>query len=596
MSLRRKALAAAVSLAASVAFSGAASAQFNSIIVFGDSLSDGGTYGSKFTTNPGSVWVELLAARLGLTLKPWTQGGTNFAQGGQRVALSPGLTPAGAPDRPVSAQITQYLAATGGKVDPGALVTVWAGANDFFVGFDALSSGQISPEQLQAAIQKAAQDLAAQVARLRAAGAGTILVLNLPDIGQTPQGLAAGAARASISSLASLFNTVLNDALRAVGGNVVSVNTFGLLREVTANPSAYGFTNVTTPACKTTSAITCTPADLREPNANRTWLFADAVHPTTAGHAAVEGVVAATIMAPAAMSLLPEAALNGARAQTRALEARQRATAGASPTGVFIALDTARNKGDGMGDLDAASIVIGADRKIGTLTAGMAFGYHATEGDLHGAGSFDLGQPTVSAFVATGSGNTYVNAAVSLADLRYRDITRLIGIGAATRAEVSRATGTMLGGSVAGGLWLGRGSWNHGPFVRLEYNKATVKAFAEQGTSSTAMSFSKQRREQTLATLGYQVQGNLGGVAPYARIAYEQDLTAEAATVMARTVSMSGSSFTVPGAAPNEKQVLLEAGVNARMGKADLGFGLVGGVAREAGDYYAAHLTLRIPL
>ena len=31
----------------------AASATFNNVVIFGDSLSDSGQYGSRFTTNPG---------------------------------------------------------------------------------------------------------------------------------------------------------------------------------------------------------------------------------------------------------------------------------------------------------------------------------------------------------------------------------------------------------------------------------------------------------------------------------------------------------------------------------------------------------------
>src|ERR1700739_104046 len=76
-----------------------AQTQFNRIVAFGDSLSDGGTYTNiikmlnppgasevarfKFTTNPGNVWVENLAQRFGLALTPNAlDGGTNYAEGG----------------------------------------------------------------------------------------------------------------------------------------------------------------------------------------------------------------------------------------------------------------------------------------------------------------------------------------------------------------------------------------------------------------------------------------------------------------------------------------------------------------------------------
>jgi outer membrane lipase/esterase len=142
---------------------------------------------------------------------------------------------------------------------------------------------------------------------------------------------------------------------------------------------------------------------------------------------------------------------------------------------------------------------------------------------------------------------------------------------------------------------LGKGTWSHGPFAKVDFNKVTVKAFAEQGTSSTAMAFSKQRRTQLLGALGYQVQGNLGNVSPFARVSYEYDFEAKPSVVRASTVSMSGSQFTLPGATPNEKQVLVEAGVNARLGRAEVGLSVQGGFGRDQGDYFAGNLGVRVP-
>jgi outer membrane lipase/esterase len=58
---------------------------FNSTIFFGDSLTDSGTFtpvvppgGGKFTTNPGPVWAENIAATFGRLAVPAVAGGTNF--------------------------------------------------------------------------------------------------------------------------------------------------------------------------------------------------------------------------------------------------------------------------------------------------------------------------------------------------------------------------------------------------------------------------------------------------------------------------------------------------------------------------------------
>src|SRR3954470_162024 len=80
---------------------------FSNVYVFGDSLSDAGTFRpfllsvglpasvvagmGRFTTNPGPVWSELVASHYGVNPAPSNAGGTIFAQGGARVALTPGV-------------------------------------------------------------------------------------------------------------------------------------------------------------------------------------------------------------------------------------------------------------------------------------------------------------------------------------------------------------------------------------------------------------------------------------------------------------------------------------------------------------------------
>ena len=122
----KKHILPALVLAAFGAFGAAQaqSAQFTAVHAFGDSLSDAGYYRGfllslglpqatvdamgRFTTNPGPTWIELVAQYYGVPALPSNvSGGTNYAQGGARVAASSPSTPEGQAQRPVSTQISE---------------------------------------------------------------------------------------------------------------------------------------------------------------------------------------------------------------------------------------------------------------------------------------------------------------------------------------------------------------------------------------------------------------------------------------------------------------------------------------------------------
>ena len=286
----------AAALAAALAFVAApaiADDTFSRTVFFGDSLTDAGYFRpllvqqnpqaailGRFTTNPGLVWAEWLAQHYGTDARPNGNGqsGDNYAAGGAQIAtdrMGPpfGLTPS------LATQAANYLAASGGRADPGALYTVWGGANDLF-GVAA------NPGQAQQIIGAAVTAQVGIVGALQSAGARYVLVPNIPDIGLTPTFLAQGpVAAAQGTALASAYNQALYGGLEANGLRVIPLDTFTFLREVTASPATYGYANVTGTACQpqvTAQSITCNPATYVTPGADQTYLFADGVHPSSA--------------------------------------------------------------------------------------------------------------------------------------------------------------------------------------------------------------------------------------------------------------------------------------------------------------------------
>ena len=153
-------------------------ADLKSVVSFGDSLSDVGTYkvgtvaalgGGKFTVNgaDGKVWTEYLADSLGLPAQCAARTGllanngvtgapvqnfaacNNYAQGSSRVTFN-GTGPNGVGLQAygqqnlgfmadsLNEQMTRHLAKVGGSYSGSELVTVNAGGNDLFMQLGAL--------------------------------------------------------------------------------------------------------------------------------------------------------------------------------------------------------------------------------------------------------------------------------------------------------------------------------------------------------------------------------------------------------------------------------------------------------------------------
>jgi phospholipase/lecithinase/hemolysin len=276
------------------------------VVAFGDSLSDVGTYapiasvvgGGRFTTNPGQVWTQdvaqyygdtLTAAftiNLGHELKP--QNGLGYAQGGSTVA-----TPAdqnqfltdviGDVEMPVNQQISSYLSAHG-SFNSSQLVLVWAGANDV------LRAG--SPPAATTTVQTAANTLAQLVAKIVQSGAAHVVLVNVPNIGLSPDGLQSSDGGGNLTQLSQLFNATLTSALQTNGlqGKVIVIDSYTWTTQTIANYRANGFTvSNTAQACNPSktphdTSLLCSRATYAASDADQTYMFADDLHPTTRMH------------------------------------------------------------------------------------------------------------------------------------------------------------------------------------------------------------------------------------------------------------------------------------------------------------------------
>ena len=320
----------------------------SSIVVMGDSLSDSGTFGTKFTVQgndadgkPFKVWPEYVAAAYDNTPCPYYRATSattfvtadsclNYAVGGAQI------NPLGADGQrntntPLSV-LRQIEDASAKGIASNALLLVDGGANDAAALVRAtgaalstsppnttalmgLLSSRISPAQLNAYfadgmtagvaaagaqyMEVLAQDLASSLkANVLDKGNARIALMNVPPITQTPQ---FSAAPDSLKGLANNWVSVFNTALeKELGYNsrVAIIDFHDQLQQQIASPSSYGYSNVTASVCASTMAPTCTATTLSGNPTTAGWashMFADPFHPTPYGHQQISKFVMQSI-------------------------------------------------------------------------------------------------------------------------------------------------------------------------------------------------------------------------------------------------------------------------------------------------------------
>lgn len=314
------------------------------VVSFGDSLSDVGTYawfaknnfgGSKFTTNPGPVWTENVATYYGGALTPARNGGfalpgetdaggLGFAEGGARVTLQPGLGSPALSAMPITTQVANYLAEYK-TFDSNQLVLINGGPSDLWAAINTyITNGDNASfiNQAVVAAENAANALAATVGTVVQNGATQVVLVNAPDMGTTPGGLAVGGGCCSsfLTQLSTLFNSALTQALTRAGlsNKVIYVDAYtyfdNLLTGANAASAGFAVTNAgtacnlaqmqaaatafgqanpsalngTTPAqfgASIAASLFCSPPMYTAANTDQTYMFADGFNPTTKLHA-----------------------------------------------------------------------------------------------------------------------------------------------------------------------------------------------------------------------------------------------------------------------------------------------------------------------
>lgn len=564
---------------------------FNSVVVFGDSLSDSGNFaqinglppGTSFTTNPDPVWAEIVARTFGAPGTNSLVGGTNYAWGGACV------NPTGPCENPLpttAQQISQHL--SGGNADPDTLYMIWVGSNDISA---VAGENQSDAQGALNGTLKAAEAHVDQIRGLQDAGARYVVVLNLPDAGKTINAQRAGpAAAAGLSALVRAYNEALDTGLSSLERGIVPVNVSALMDEIIEDPGNYGFTNTDEIACTPGSnplrpnggieSLVCGPTDSgypSPPKTDETYLFADGSHPTGAVHAAVANTVISTLTAPVQVSLGGEGGVEVARVHRDAVFTERMLDLGSNrPAGKWHSYARGHigkyefESLSHLGETKAETrvLTLGTDYRIGdVLYLGAAFSLGNHDNDVRGA--------SIDSLVVTGSLHGtliydifYLSGAFNAGGASI-DINRSIRLGSALRTEHGSTSSYQFGTDVEVGWILGRSeAHRHNLFLGLGWLNQKIDGYSENGSMSTSMNFSDFERDSLVARAGYQLKGYLGPsgrLSPYVRVSYERELNDDPVSVTAGSNTMSGR-FTLSGFEPPTEWVNAGGGLAASIG------------------------------
>ena len=279
------------------------------VVSFGDSLSDAGTYGFRFTTNPGLTFAQQLAVHYGQKPLPNEHigdynevyqgkpgitgpGGLNYAEGGAKVDSAYSVVSQSPQGLPISATVqVEHFLREHERFAPDQLVTLYIGTNDALFDADPTIAPGIA-KQLQDNTPLSAQTMSAERTRVLAAadatarlakdilahGAKRLLVFKLVDLGKAPA-FHTPAARSFATDLGRAFNERLVQNLPRDPQHLLVIDTQAFADELLAHPAEYGFKHAAyEDACRQDDQDYCYPQTLRTPDADQTFVFAAGVH------------------------------------------------------------------------------------------------------------------------------------------------------------------------------------------------------------------------------------------------------------------------------------------------------------------------------
>ncbi|MBD2781836.1 autotransporter outer membrane beta-barrel domain-containing protein [Xenorhabdus szentirmaii] len=594
---------------------------YDDIYVFGDSLSDGGNIG-RFTTDGknAELYDEYISQQItGKKLTPSKNKGNNYALGR---ALANGFGPT------TQNQLNSYLQKHGNHADPNDVYIHWVGGNDINNVLE--FKHEHNDKEAEKTINDSSAAAASQVNQLIKAGAGLIIVPNIPDIGTTPRIMEAvlkGALEKrefpdkKINEILQDIHKKINKYLTpnaAVRNQVIQ----GVFKDIAneASPKdpkeAQKIYNELLDAYNKNSQIASQFVDQYNQKeeeqfskgnilrADVNLLLKEVIDnpliygvTNTLGYACPQGKLAIFCSSgidksqsflfsddlhptPDAHKIIGQYIMSIYNAPFQVMVLNQ---ANRLPVkNVLAYLDThlqqLRNARTPKGKIG----IFGGYTDNGDNTFTLGSDYQLTDNFLLGAtlSHYRKEQSSISDFSYDGRG--YVLAAYGLwnynkqgwlsgdvhySRTHYDSLIRSIQLGQALRTESGTTSGKQWGWRITAGWTIPVTDYlSTSPILQYAWDKGGVYGYRESGNSSSAMHFSAQGYQSRIGSMGWRIDTQLGRFNPYALILFNHQFNDERNSLYS-AINNTKTIFVQQGEKPDNNNVQYTVGVNANLTK-----------------------------
>ncbi len=456
----------------------------------------------------------------------------------------------------------QSAAGTKAQYDAGA-ATATAGAAQLTLGATTATQAATAATAAAAAATLANDPATAAtqtaIATAATANAATLTAQAATATAQAATLTATGkSASAGIITLAGLLPQAYSQTLAAAlpKGSAMLFNFAQMSDYINLHPATFGFTNITTPICNPTIAVS-TNWTACHGVAGAGALYADPLHITAAAHAAIANWITSSldsIYTGAGLSTTSaQVPLGRSGAEWRTVDSRTRSYQNVGYKGdrMFVAGDYANARandasGNKSADGDTRTFTLGYEATWGdNMLVGGTLGREKADFDLiNNAGKLKY-EETMLTLYATRKldANWYVNGLISQGVLSF-DSFRNASLGITTVTELASFGGRHTGAKAQLGYQMRTSDFVHGPFVGVDWEAARIKAFSE-GSSSTAISVGAQTAQQGHYRVGYELAGGSASTfRPYAQLSYDYQFMKNERTFFSG-MAATGSSIAI---------------------------------------------------